>query len=145
MADRPKFRFVTGSAALLLVAALIAGCGSSSNDSSTDGSSSTTSVESELQSKLADASSSCNDAAASISNSTLQSAAKAACDQLNTELAKDITNASDSAKGNLSEALDNLASECDQTVSSLPVGQDVANSFCSSISASSGAASPSTP
>lgn len=132
-------------AILLLVTVLIAGCGGSSDNNTTDSSSSTTSVESELQSKLADATSSCIDAATKISNPTLQSAAKAACNQLNSELGKNITSASDSANGNLSKGLDNLASKCKQKVQGLPAGQDVANSFCSSISASSDAVSPSTP
>ena len=138
-------RLITGPTILLIAAAMFVGCGSSSDDSSTEGSTSTTDVESTLQSKLADASSACNDAAASISNSTLQSAAKAACSQLDTELAKEITSASDSAKGNLSDALDNLASDCKEKVSGLKAIEGVADSFCSAIAASSDAVTPTTP
>ncbi|MGB0120109.1 MAG: hypothetical protein WBP55_04045 [Solirubrobacterales bacterium] len=130
-------------AGLVLVAVVIAGCGGSSDSSSDDDASSTTTVESELQSKLTEVTGTCTDSAESISNSTLQSAAKAACEQLNTELAKDITSASDSAKGNLSDALSTMASDCKDKVSGLPAGQDIANSFCSSLSASSDAVSSS--
>lgn len=137
-----RFRLIAGPALLVIVATLIAGCGSSSDTSSTSSSTSTTNtVEGDLQAKLDDATQSCMDAAGQISNSTAQSAAKAACDQLNSSLAKDITSAADQAKGNLSKALDNLAADCRKSASNLPAGQDVANSFCDAISASSSSVS----
>lgn len=121
MADRPilddlhgrRLPRVAASAFVLLVAAMIGGCGSSSDTSSTTSTTTTNSVESQLQAKLDDATQACTDAVGQISNSTLQSAAQAACDQLNSELAKDITSAADSAKGDVSKALDNMAKQCE--------------------------------
>ena len=145
MADRPELRRFPQVAALafvLLAAAMLAACGSSSDTSSTSSTSTTNTVESQLQAKLDDATQACTDAAGQLSNSTVQSAGQAACDQLNSSLANDIASAADSAKGDVSEALDNLAKQCSQSVSSLPTGaQDVANSFCDSISASAGSVS----
>ncbi len=46
--------------------------------------------------------------------------------------------AADEAKGDLGEALDNLAADCRKAAAKLPAGQDVANSFCDAISASAG-------
>lgn len=46
--------------------------------------------------------------------------------------------AADQAKGDLSKALDNLASDCQKSASKLQAGQAVASSFCDAISASAG-------
>jgi hypothetical protein len=131
---------------LVLVIALIAGCGDSddtgttaTDTATTTGTSST--IESELQSKLDDATQSCKEAAGKLSNSTAQGAAEAACEQLNSSLSKDIASAADEAKGNLGQALDDLAADCRKSAADLPAGQDVAGSFCDAISASAGSVS----
>lgn len=137
-----RLRLIAGPLLLVGLAALLAGCGGSSDTTPTSSDTSTTStIEGDLQAKLDDAKQSCLDAAGKISNSTAQSAAQAACEQLSSSLAKDITSAAEQAKGNLSKALDNLASDCREAAKGLPGGGGVASSFCDAISASSGSVS----
>lgn len=141
-----RARLAAGPAALLVAAALLAGCGGSddtgttaTDTSATTGTTST--IEGDLQAKLDDATQSCKDTAAQIGNATLQSAAEAACDQLSSSLAQDIASSADQAKGNLGEALDNLAADCHKQAQSLSVGQDVVGSFCDALSSSAGSVS----
>lgn len=142
-------RLAAGSA-LLLVAALLAACGSSSETSptgadatplSTTSTTAASTIEGDLQAKLDDATQSCRDAAAKIGNATLQSAADTACDQLSSSLADEVASAADQARGNLGEALDDLAADCRKQAESLSVGQGVVGSFCDALSASSGSVS----
>lgn len=137
-----RARLAAGSVLLLVAAALLAGCGSSSDTSTTAAdtasTATTTTIEGDLQAKLDDATQSCKDAAGKIANATLQSAALSACDQLSSSLAQEIASAADQAKGNLSQALDNLAADCRKRAQSLSVGQGVVGSFCDALSASSG-------
>ncbi len=139
-----RARTLAGPALLLVAAALLVACGDSSDStSSSSGTTATDTVESDLKTELDDATQSCLDAAEKISNSTARSAAKAACDQLESSLAGDITQAADEAKGNVSEALKNLAADCRKTASNLPAGGNVAGSFCDAISASADSVSSS--
>ena len=137
-------RLIAGAGLLTFFAVLVAGCGSSSDTSTTTSSTSTPdTVESQLQAKLDDAATACTDAAGQISNTTLQDAANSACQQLSSDISKDIAKAADSARGDLSKALDNLAADCQKSASKLSAGQDIASSFCDAISASASSVSSS--
>jgi hypothetical protein len=137
-------RSVLGVMVLAACAVLAGGCGSSDETSSSTSSTSTTAtVESQLQAKLDDATQSCTEAAGQISNATLRDAATSACQQLNSDISKDIAKAADSAKGDLSKALDNLAADCRKSASKLAAGKDVAGSFCDAISSASSSVSSS--
>lgn len=129
--------------ALTAVAALIAGCGGSDNTGATATTATTApnTVESQLQTSLADATDACKQAAGQISNSTAQSAAEKACEQLNSSLSQDISSAAEEAKGDVGEALNNLAADCRKAAGNLPTAGNVADSFCEAISASAGSVS----
>ncbi len=131
---------VAAAMALFPVVALSAGCGGS-DDTGATATTAPSTIEGDLQASLADATEACKQAAGQISNSTAQDAAEKACDQLNSSLSEDIASAADEAKGNVGEALDNLASDCKQAAGNLPGGGNVANSFCEAISASAGSVS----
>jgi hypothetical protein len=94
-----------------------------------------------MQAQLDDATQACKDSAGQITNSTVRSAAEAACDQLDSSLSKQIATAAQQSKGDLAKALDDLAAQCRQTAGSLSAGQDVVNSFCDAIAASSSSVS----
>jgi hypothetical protein len=131
---RPNI-LVTTLVALALVALPLAGCGDD-DDGDTGGEATTTttpSAEDELQTVLDDALESCRNRADQISNATLSNAAAAACDQLDTDLSRQLAGAASEAKGDVNAALENLARECSKRAAQLSAGQDAALQVCNDL------------
>ncbi len=121
---------------MALVALPLAGCGDDDADTDTGGEATTTTtglVEEELQTALDDALESCRSGADQISNDTLSNAAAAACDQLDTDLSRQLADAASKAKGDVNDALANLASECRKGAAQLSAGKDTALQLCNEL------------